>query len=77
MDCSKPILSAIDEATLANGAASELSDDDEHTMYQSKCFSVMLIASRTRPDHLVVASRLGSYRQKPVNSRMAAAKRAL
>lgn len=77
MECSKSVVSPIDESTLANSAASEPLDKDEHARYRSIIGSLMYIAMQTKRNLLVVTSLLASYLHEPTSCHMIAAKRAL
>lgn len=50
MECYKPIVSLIYESVLANSAASDPLDEDEHETYHSVIGSLKCIVTGTRPD---------------------------
>lgn len=61
IDFLQPVVSPIDEATLANSTVSEPLAFDEHTMERDIVGSLIYISARTRSDLLVVTSMFGPF----------------
>lgn len=61
MEFSKPVGSLIDDSAVANSAASELLDEDEHAIYCTVIGRLMYIFTQTRPNLSVVTSMLRFY----------------